>query len=272
MRRAGRSGWDNSLTRTKSPPAKDRRQDGAESDDDIAAKPRSHQPAQASPPNAAVPPRAPAHTQPGSHTGTGPSVYKSGAGAPPPDLVRKRPFESEMNILAAPPAPSGFDAFSVRHSAQENVTGQLDGPAARNRPRPPVPDTKLAPVVPTLPQHRPATPPAPPTVASIPPVKENTSDFVRKTPNGSAVDMSSSVSNLTDQVTAVQSSIKAYAQDVETLQSTTSNHSSLISALQKRIAAVVEQADSVGGKVMQLEAAHGERLSAVEAARVAMEV
>lgn len=270
IRRPGRSGWDTTLTRTKSPPAKDRRQDGAESDDDIAAKPRGHQPAQTSLPNTAVPPRVPALTQPGSHTGTGPSVYKSGAGAPPPDLVRKRPYESEMNIPAPPHAPSGFDAFAIRHSTQDSVTGQLDGPS-RNRPCPPVPDTKLAPVLPALPQHRPATPPAPPANASVAPVKENTSEFVRKTPNGSAVDMAS-VSKVADQITAVRSSITAYAQDVETLQTTTSNHSSLISALQKRMAAVVEQADSVGDKVVQLEAAHGERLTAVEKARVAMEV
>lgn len=271
--RRGRTGWDSGAGRTKSPAAKDRQQDGAESDDDIAAKPRSHQPAQPSLGSVAGPAR-PALAQPGSHIGNSSTFFKSGAGAPPPDLVRKG-YDSEVDIPAPPPGPqakpSGFDIYSVRHNAQENISSRLGGATAPPRTRAPALDTQLSPSVQSLPQHRPATPPAPPP-ANAAPTKDQPPDFMRDSPSGTALEMPLSVSSLSDKINTVQSSVAAYSKDVEALQTTTSTHSSLISALQKRIASVVQQAEGTGEKLMQLEAAHGERLSAVEAARVTMEV
>eukprot|EP00892_Ulva_mutabilis_P011539 jgi/Ulvmu1/8758/UM048_0012.1 len=260
--RRNRPGWDAGSARTNTPPAADRRQDGAESDDDIAAKPRAPSNAGASMAGSMGASRAPAHAPPPSHTGSGASYYNTAAVAPPPDLVQTA---YEADDVASVPPKKASALYPTRHHQQEKSVSQIDVGLSR-RVRLPAVETASPP---PLAQHRPATAavaPAPPTTTASPVVDTQT-EYPSKSANGTALEMSSSVARLSKTITAMQSSFQAQVKDVEAVKSTTMSHASLIAALQQSISGLVDQTKSLGGQVMQLETSHGKRLSHVEVAQ-----
>lgn len=269
--------------RSRSPPAKDRSQlNGAESDDDIAAKPRTHHVAKG-PPVGQTTSRAPAPAQPGQRTGTGqPNFFKSSAtAAPPPDVVAaghrsKRPAFDDCNDIAGLSAlPSKASLYPARHDSQENLGSQGDIQRSRldmPRSRAQIPDSQRPSVAQIPPQNRPTTPPVTVATGSAGLTQEKMSEYASKSPNGAALDLSSSTRIISDKLADVQTAMQTYSQQVDALRETTSSNKDAIAATNDQVLNVSEQIARVADGLRHLQDTHGERLQSVEAISTAMQV